>query len=206
MIKPKTHFLITGFFNLYIDWILKRHFQRIEFNKIAFNNNESILLLSNHFSWWDGFLLYHVNKTHFKKKFYIMVLDETMQKLSFLKYLGAFSVAKNSRQMIETLDYAAALLNDPDNMVVIFPQGKLYSNFVDDIKFEKGLFNIMNKATSKFQYVFAATFMENFNHKRAGVRMYLKSGTTVGLDVNNMQIAYQRHYHEAKKHQTTIIV
>ncbi len=206
MIKPESHFLITRFFSIYINWILKRHFKRIEFNKVTFTDNEAILLLSNHFSWWDGFLLYHLNKIYFKKKFHIMVLDQTMQKLSFLKYLGAFSVAKNSRQMLHTIDYAASLLNHSDNMVVIFAQGKLYSNFVDVIKFEKGVFRIINKATSKFQYIFAATFIENFEGRKPGAYTYFKSYKSVDLPVTELQAAYQQHYHETKQYQTTIIV
>jgi hypothetical protein len=58
-----------------------------------------------------------------------MVIEETVQKVSFFKYMGAFSVNKNSREMLASLNYAAELLNDPQNLVLIFPQGKLYSNF-----------------------------------------------------------------------------
>lgn len=135
-----------------------------------------------------------------------MVLEESMQKISFLKYLGSFSVAKNSRQMMESLDYAAQLLNDPDNMVVIFPQGKLYSNLVDEVKFEKGLARIAAQAKAGFQYVLAATFAENFQYKKPTVYSYLKVCQSETVVVDELQNTYQQHYKKSRQHQTTITV
>ncbi|WP_040625747.1 lysophospholipid acyltransferase family protein [Mucilaginibacter paludis] len=206
MLKPKKNLLITGFFNLYINWIIKRHFQQVQFNRPDFKSDRSVLLIANHFSWWDGFLLYHVNQLVFNKKFHIMVLEDTMQKLSFLKYLGSFSVAKNSRQILQSLDYAADLLNDPDNMVVIFPQGKLYSNFVDDVHFEKGVTHIARKAKANFQYVLAATFIENFQYKKPAVNVYLKVFNVDNIAPDQLQQQYQQHYQKSKQQQTAITV
>jgi hypothetical protein len=67
-------------------------------------------LLANHFSWWDGFLMYYINQQVLKKRFHVMVIEETVQKVSFFKYVGAFSVSKNSRDMLASLDYAAELI------------------------------------------------------------------------------------------------
>ena len=64
-----------------------------------------------------------------------MLLEETSIRIPILKYSGAFSINKRSRDIIKSLDYAAKLLNDPENMVLIFPQGKYYSNFVNDVEF-----------------------------------------------------------------------
>ena len=62
-----------------------------------------------------------------------MILEDTVQSVFFLKYMGAFSITKQSRQMMESLAYAGELLQDPQNLVLIFPQGRLYSNFSDDV-------------------------------------------------------------------------
>ena len=136
-----------------------------------------------------------------------MVLDETMQKLGFMKYLGAFSITKNSKQMLASLNYAAQLLNEPDNMVVIFPQGKLYSNFVDEVKFEKGLARIMEQATANFQYVLAATFVENFEHKKPSVYVGLKACNKTDFNtLGELNEAYQQHYKLTRLQHTRIIV
>lgn len=206
MLKPKQNFLITGFFDVYIPYIIKRHFYKVEFTKPGFDATKSVLFIANHFSWWDGFLLYHLSKVFLKKDFHAMVIEETMQQVSFFKYLGGFSVAKNSRQMLESLDYAAALLDEPKNMVVIFPQGKLYSNFVDDISFEKGVVHIAAKAKAKFQYIFAATFVENFEHKKPTAHIYLKVLNVDAIVPDELPTQYLQHYQTAKQQQTSLTV
>ena len=135
-----------------------------------------------------------------------MVLEESMQKMGFLKYLGSFSVVKNSRQVLESLDYAAELLSDADNMVVIFPQGKLYSNFIDELNFEKGVSHIATKAKANFQYTFAATFAENFEHKKPTAHIYLKTLNVDEIKPNEIEDQYRQHYQTAKQQQTSIIV
>jgi hypothetical protein len=45
---------------------------------------------------------------------------------------------KGSREMLESLAYSANLLNNPENLVTIFPQGELYSNHETYIHVEKG--------------------------------------------------------------------
>ncbi len=132
-----------------------------------------------------------------------MVLEDTMHRVSFFKYLGGFSIAKNSKQMLESLTYTAGLLNDANNMVVIFPQGKLYSNFVDEVKFEKGVFKIIELATAEYDYIFAATFIENFEHKKPTVYINFKNcSKNIAKTPQLIEEKYQEFYRESKQKQT----
>lgn len=206
MIRPKENKFIHWFFHHYISFIIGRNFQEFKFNTVGINSDKSVLLLANHFGWWDGFLLYWLNYKLLKKKFHIMILEDTVSKVFFLKYMGAFSITKHSRQMMESLAYAGELLQDPQNLVLIFPQGQLYSNFVDDVKFEKGLQRIIKQAAGRFQYVFAATFIEYFQHKKPTISVYVKAGQQSNLNTDELQAKYQQHYHSAKLLQTQIVV
>jgi hypothetical protein len=47
----------------------------------------------------------------FKKHFYVVVNQATAYKINYLRYGGAFSINKNSRNMLESLDYAAKILD-----------------------------------------------------------------------------------------------
>lgn len=205
MIYPQKNKLITWFFHNYILRIVQSNFQEVKFNAVAVDKDRSVLLLANHFSWWDGFLIYYLNQKVFKKRFHVMVIEETVQKVSFFKYMGAFSVSKNSRQMLTSLDYAADLLCDPQNLVLIFPQGKLYSNFTGEVNFEKGLFKIMQKAAGKYQTVMAATFIEYLQYKKPTASVYLKADD-MQVDLEGIQDAYQQHYQHAKQQQAKIVV
>ncbi|GAB2986649.1 hypothetical protein GCM10027049_27850 [Mucilaginibacter puniceus] len=136
-----------------------------------------------------------------------MVLEETMQQVKFFKYLGAFSVIKNSRTVMQTLTYAAQLLNDPQSLVVIFPQGKLYSNFITKVNFEKGVIKIIKQADNKFQLVTGVTFIENFEHQKPRVNIYLQNiPHTKFENITELNDIYQQHYNAAHQQQTQIVL
>jgi 1-acyl-sn-glycerol-3-phosphate acyltransferase len=204
MIRPQKNKLINWFFHNYILRIVKRNFHEVKFNAVEVEREKSVLLLANHFSWWDGFLMYYINHKVLKKRFHVMVIEETVQKVSFFKYVGAFSVSKNSRDMLASLSYAAELLNDPENMVLIFPQGKLHSHFIDEVNFEKGLSRIMEAAAGKFQTIAAATFIENLQYKKPTANVYLKAMGE--LNTADVQKSYQQHYDTVKQQQNKITV
>ena len=206
MIYPKNNKLISGFFHRYIGYIIGKNFKAFNFNTIEVDSDRSVLLLANHFGWWDGFLLYWLNHLLLKKKFHVMTLEDTVKKVFFLKYMGAYSVLKNSRSMIDSLNYTAELLKDPGNLVLIFPQARLYSNFVDDIHFEGGLAKIIKQAAGKFQYVFVATFIENFQHKKPTINVYAQKCVQDIAGVDELKQVFQQYYQSAKQQQTQIVI
>ncbi|RYE36165.1 MAG: glycerol acyltransferase [Sphingobacteriaceae bacterium] len=206
MVKDEYHWLKSNFFSWYISRSVRRHYHKIEFNPVEINPQKSILLVANHYSWWDGFLFFHLNKLLFKKKFHIIILEETIIKHGFLKYVGSFSVSKTSRSMLETLKYAGNLLDDPENLLVIFPQGKLYSNFVDEVNFEKGLERITGFSSQNFDYIFAASFTEEFSEPKPTVFIYLKNAPSTNFaGLAAVQLAYQKHYQQSKSVQIAIV-
>ncbi|MCJ8208778.1 lysophospholipid acyltransferase family protein [Mucilaginibacter sp. RS28] len=206
MIYPKKNRFILWFMEKYTDFALQQTFRQISYNHPELLPGKSVLLLANHFSYWDGLLLHHINKQVFKKNFHVMILEETAQKEVFLKYAGAFTVNKNSRDVIKSLDYAAALLSNPDNLVLIFPQGALHSNFVDEVAFEKGVFKIMERAQDSFQLLFAVTFIEYFQYKKPSAFVNLASAAEKFADIAALKNAFQKHYENAKLQQSKIVV
>jgi len=206
MVRPQNNFFIRNILHYYVNWIVGRHFHEVCFEPVEVDPNKSILLIANHFSFWDSLILYIVCYKLLKKKFYVMVREDTTIQLKYLKYGGAFSVNKNSRDMLQSLDYAAELLNDPQNLVLIFPQGKLYSNFVNDIHFEKGIAKVIEKAEGKFLLLFAATFVQYLKHKKPTATVYLKVEPNAGKSFEELKNAYQKHYDNAKLQQTEIVI
>ncbi len=205
MIYPKKNIIFKTIFNAYVRWLTARHFHQISYNDTNTDHDKSVLLLANHFSGWDTFVLYHINRKLFKKSFHAMILERTMLKQPMLKYAGGFSVNKSSRDLVLSLDFAAQLLHEPGNLVLIYPQGKLYSNMVNDVVFEQGIIHIVKKAAGKFNLIFAATFIENFENFKPVANVHLKTEQQQFTDIEQLQQAYQQHYTKARQQQTQIV-
>ncbi|TFF40963.1 glycerol acyltransferase [Mucilaginibacter psychrotolerans] len=206
MIYPKKNPFMKWIFDTYVRRLVGKTFHEFLYNEIEVDSNKSILLVANHFSFWDGLILYVLNDKLLHKKFHVMILEDTAKREGMLRYAGAFSVSKNSRDILQSLDYAAQLLNNPGNLVLMFPQGKLYSNFVEKVNFEQGLLKIVKKAEGKYQLLFAATFIQYFKHKKPSVTVYLKTDNDNYADksIDALQSAYQQHYEAGKLLQTEI--
>lgn len=135
-----------------------------------------------------------------------MLLESTAIREPFLKYAGAFSINKKSRDMIHSLDFAAKLLDNPENLVLIFPQGKLYSNMISNVVFEKGIMHVIKKATANFQLIFAVTFIECFDNLKVTANTHLiNSANTNFTNIDHLQQAYQQHYDSARQQQIQIV-
>lgn len=206
MLYPKKNPIAKWIFKVYVKWLVNKQFHQFLFNTIAVDKNKSVLLIANHFSFWDGLILYCLNDKLFKKKFHVMILQDTAQRIGTLRYGGAFSVNKGSREIVKSLDYAAKLLSDPNNLVLMFPQGKLYSNFVEHINFEKGIIRLIEKSKN-YQLVFVATFIQYLAHKKPSVTIYLNHHDHDAInDINTLQRDYQNHFDKSKQQQTEIVL
>jgi len=206
MIYPQKNWLLRGMVDGYINYAVKRNFHKVNFNEVELKADKSVLLIANHFSIWDGMLLYNTLNQFSGKNFHVMLLEDTAIKEPMLKYVGAFSIHKGNRDILKALNYAAQLLADPNNLVLIYPQGKLYSNFSDELTFEKGVLRIMERAAGKFQLIYATTFIENFNHKKPTANVYLLAETQNNFDsITALQTSYQQHYNASRQQQTQLV-
>lgn len=179
-------------FDVYLRVLFKKYFHRLEvtWNAVSPQENSSILLLANHFSWWDGFFWYYLNKVVWKKKFHIMMLEEQLKRYWFFRFLGAFSIRKNSRSVMESFAYASKLVADPNNLVLIFPQGEIQPLSIEKIKFERGIELLKTSDTYTTQTVFGYVHTEYGSNPKPTVRFFLQEGN--GKDVGEMEQAYQR--------------
>ncbi|MFC4198984.1 1-acyl-sn-glycerol-3-phosphate acyltransferase [Pedobacter jamesrossensis] len=195
MYQPRKNTIVYKFFSWYIQFIIKKDFAAFNFDKAEINQNSSVLILANHFSWWDGFFIFYINKKIFKKQFHVLVNAENYNKVIFLKYLGAFAAENRGKDVLETLNYAGKLLDNPDNLVLVFPQGKLYSNHLTSISFEKGVMQMINASQKKINIIFAATFVDFFERRKASVYTYLQNWENEEyISLQLLKSAYNKHY------------
>ncbi|MFD2284512.1 glycerol acyltransferase [Pedobacter petrophilus] len=205
MYHPRKNNLIYRFFSWYIEYIIKKDFASLKYNNIDIKANASILILANHFSWWDGFFIFYINKKFFKKQFHVLVNAENYGKVGFLKYLGAFAAAHTGKDVLGMLNYAGQLLDDKNNLVLIFPQGKLHSNHLKNITFEKGVMQIIKSSQKRLNIIFAATFVDYFSTRKPTAHTYLQNWESEEyMSLQLLKSAYNKHYDQSVVKQTQI--
>ena len=205
MYHPRKNNFIYRFFSWYIEFIIKKDFTSFHYNTIENKEDTSILILANHFSWWDGFFIFYINKKLFKKQFHVLINAENYNKVGFLKYLGAFAAEGGGKDIIGMLSYASKLLDDKNNLVLIFPQGKLHSNHVKNITFEKGVMQIIKSSQKRLNIVFSATFVDYFSKRKPTVQTYLQNWDSEEyMSLQLLKSAYNKHYDQSVVKQTQI--
>ena len=152
-----------------------------------------VLLVCNHTSWWDGIWALHVNQQIFHRKYHFMMLEEQLQKNWFFKYTGGFSISKKTRSVIETLNYTAGLLQNKNNLVLMFPQGKIFSMHKRDFVFEKGIEKILTKINGKVQVVFLANIVDYFADVKPNVTMNI-ADYKGSYNISDLEKSYNLFY------------
>ncbi len=187
ILEARHHFLIYPFFRHYAVWKVKRHFRPIRVVGEVSVKELPLLLVANHVSWWDGFWAMYLNMTLFRKKFHFMMLESQLRKFWFFNHTGGFSVKRGSRSVLETLGYAAGLLTDKRNLVLVFPEGEIRSMHSGNVRFEKGLERITRSVEGEVQLLFMVSLVDYFSSPVPGLWLYLEeyegpSGSLAALE------------------------
>ncbi len=183
-----TEWVKKAFFQLESKFIFPRKFSKIKINTVSIKTGHSILLLQNHFSWWDGFLGNYLTYKYLGKNFHVMVQEDQVKKHPYLKYRGAFSVKKESREMLQSLKYASKLLEDSKNLVQIFPQGRLQSMHVQNIELAKGVNWLIRETKADCQVIYNAVTVDYLEGFKPTVTFnLLDCGLTNEINLENLQ-------------------
>ncbi len=152
-------------FRHYLTWLLGRHFNCVTLlNEVpAVDNAHPLLLLPNHSTWWDGFIVYLINKKRLQRQAYLMMLQEQLSKNRFFRYLGAFSVDPDSpSELRRSLRYTQTLFQEQEstNMVCIFPQGELQPWHQRPIELKRGIEYLLKRIPLPVQLLFLGIRIE----------------------------------------------
>jgi 1-acyl-sn-glycerol-3-phosphate acyltransferase len=172
MIKARHNIFLYRFFSIYTKLRIRNAFREIVIDCNVPDRSMPVLVIANHFSWWDGFWIMYLNMKLFGRKFFFMMLEEQLEQHSFFKKTGGYPVRKGSRSIIETINYTVDLLKNKGNMVLLFPQGKIESNYTSKFIFGKGALRIIDEVRGKAQILFVVNLMEYYSHARPSLYMY----------------------------------
>ncbi len=120
------------------------------------------LFYGYHGCWWDGPLAALICRNLYKCNLHMMIKD--LYRFPVLSKIGAFSIEKDSMQgKLKAINYTARLLENPENSVWIFPQGRLVPLDQRPVKFESGIAHISNrlKGLNLIPIAYKYTFLQN---------------------------------------------
>ena len=197
ILKAKHHWFIYPFFQRYTLWILHRHFHKVQLMGIYNDHNLPVMVLANHVSWWDGFWIMYLNLKVLSRKYHLMMLEEQLRKHWYFNYSGVFSVRKNSRSIIETMQYTAEILQDSGNMVFLSPQGEIKSMHEHQILFEKGAERIASYASKPFDILFVVNLVDYFSQPRPSLFIHFKQYSGQSTKTAELEKAYNAFFQEA---------
>jgi 1-acyl-sn-glycerol-3-phosphate acyltransferase len=207
MLKPTATTYSRLFWKHYSRYMLHRHFHQVCVTKsenFVITPQKSILLLGNHFSWWDGFIgnyLSHEISTH---KFHVMMLEEQLQKNKILQTSGAFSIQRNSRDMVRSLQFATQVLENHENLLLLYPQGRIESMHNPTPTFEKGWFRIVSQLkTQATQIVFYTALVDYMQHEKPTLYLNLAQyNGSFPYDFETLKIQFLTHYETCREKQS----
>lgn len=194
ILKASHHPVIYPFFRFYTKWKISRNFHGVIIKGEIHDMSKPVLLISNHFSWWDGFWVMYLNMKIFRRKFWFMMQEENLRKHIFFNKTGGYSVKKGTRSIIETLDYTAELLKDEKNLVLIFPQGEIQPMRTEKVSFEKGIFHILNRAGQYIHIIFLVNIIEYYSNPLPTLYMHIKEYVHDSENTEDAGSSYQEFY------------
>jgi 1-acyl-sn-glycerol-3-phosphate acyltransferase len=194
MIPARHSWIGRQFWGGFSRWGIKLAFAGMDYPEgFGFDKNRSILLLGNHISWWDGFWPLELNRRLFRKRYHVMMLEEELRKRPFMAQGGAFSIQPGSRDLVNSLHYAADLLQQPENLVLIYPQGKIHSQHEHRIAFNPGVEKIIERAGEETQVIFSAAMLDYGAKARPGLNYYLQHWDRK----SRVELAYNEFFEDA---------
>lgn len=202
ILKAKHNLLIYNFFRLYTLISIKLNFKYFRIIGKIEDKKMPLLIVSNHSTWWDGFWIMYLNLKILKRKFYFMMQETQLRKFWFFNFSGGFSVNKNSRSVIDSINYSCEILSIPQNMLLIFPQGKLNSLYNSKIFFQKGIEKILTKSKNEIQIIFVVNLIDFLNFSKPSVFQYIMEHKYTQFNFSNFCNEYQNFFNNCIENQS----
>ena len=131
-----------GFDTVFAPWM--RHHLRISMigSAPAPLGSGPVILVSNHVSWWDGFLLHEIQKRiRPHSPLYTIALERELSAHPVLRLIGGVGMTPSSPSSIlrAMRGLQERIAEDPDSMIGFFPQGCIAPSFRRPLGFTRGI-------------------------------------------------------------------
>lgn len=156
--------LLLGWFAWYSRRYLRRHFHSLRVSRAGVapvNSEAPVVIFSNHASWWDPLLWLALKAEFFPSRTTFSPIDATaLTRYKFLGRLGFFGVEqKTGRGAIQFLRKAERILEEPDHILAVTPQGRFVDPRERPVRFEPGLGHLATRVSGAIFLPVATEFV-----------------------------------------------
>ena len=199
MLEPIESWKWKLFWSWWIPRAIRKDFYKFEYeSSFDIDQSKPLLIVANHFSWWDLFFTVHLNRIFYKKKLYAMGQEEVVRANPLWRTLGVFSVKKGTSEAVKAIRFSVSLLDKTNNAVMICPQGLIESMHVTDVAFhEGGVCSILELIKGSVQVVFQVGFIDYADKRKPTICFYLKEYTSTASSWGSLREGYLNHYTSA---------
>lgn len=128
-----------------------------------------------------------------------MMLEEQLRKFQLFNYGGVYSVKKKTKDIIESLQYTIELLKDSANMALLFPQGEIQSQHLQQLHFQKGLAYLIKHTATGYHIVFTASLTDYFSNRKPSLHIFYEEYTiNRSAELITIENAYNNFYSNCK--------
>jgi 1-acyl-sn-glycerol-3-phosphate acyltransferase len=153
---------------------------RTEFEQAAqLDPRAPVLLLGNHTSFWDGFLIRKL-QSGFRPEapLYTVMLETELRKNPLLRALGGIGLEPGDgasfRALLTQLKHRLTVR--PDGVVVFFPQGRIWPSIRRPLGFHGGVIPLLRRLPA-LQVIPVGIHLEG--HNRSGLTAYVSAGPVI---------------------------
>lgn len=177
--SDESSLFIKGF-RIYTRFLFKRRFSKVWLKQeYQPDDNTKTIYYLNHHSWWDGLIPLLLNEYLFHQQARAVMEIQQMQKYTFFKKIGAFSINRNDKkQTLRALRYAVKSFERPNASLFIYPQGKITPPG-SSLHFEKGLAWLSQKLPD-IEIVPIGIYMHTIRHDKPELHLWI--GSSVDAD------------------------
>jgi 1-acyl-sn-glycerol-3-phosphate acyltransferase len=129
-------------------------------------NGPPLLLVANHVSWWDGFILRPLQQMVRRGgALHIVMLERELHRRPFLRRLGGIGLEPGSPSSLRALlrDLRAERRRDPSLSVLFFPQGRIWPSHRRPLGFLGGV-RLLTEALAPVTVLPVGLHLEGGNH------------------------------------------
>ena len=167
----------AGFWAVFRPW-MKRRISGVSISlpRSRIDPHVPLMIVANHVSWWDGFLLMELQQTlRPNAPFSAIMLESELSKSPFLRRIGTIGIDPNSpATVLSALRELTKRAEDrPDSMIFFFPQGRIWPSAKRPLGFKRGV-EVFAKALGETVVLPVGLHIEPLN--RAAPHAFVRAG------------------------------